>query len=289
MASQIEAGAGRRLHVRHRTGYRYSGFVEASFNEVRMTPESREGQHLIAHSLHVSPNAAVSSYVDYWGAVVESFDVHEVHAQLEVIAESTVDTPASREIDRRATWEKVLSNSVQDRWSEYLVPTQYVDDAAADPARSPLVDLLGQEPSPAQAVQRALDAVRQQLTYSAGVTSVYTTAHEAWLAGHGVCQDFTHTTLSLLRAMRIPARYVSGYLHTIDEAPGQTVHGESHAWVEYWDGDWHSADPTNDRAVGPAHITVARGRDYADVPPLKGIYAGGMSEALGVIVEITQQ
>lgn len=81
---------------------------------------------------------------------------------------------------------------------------------------------------------------------------------------------------------------MSGYLHTEERTPGQTVVGESHAWVEYWDGGWHAVDPTNDRAVGVAHVIVARGRDYADVPPLKGIYAGGQIEDLGVSVEITQ-
>ena len=113
-------------------------------------------------------------------------------------------------------------------------------------------------------------------------------AEQAWAKGRGVCQDFTHATLSLLRAVGIPARYVSGYLHTEEPAVGQTVVGESHAWVEYWDGRWHAVDPTNDRAVGSAHVIVARGRDYADVPPLKGIYAGGESEGLGVSVSITQ-
>jgi len=82
---------------------------------------------------------------------------------------------------------------------------------------------------------------------------------------------------------------VSGYLHSLDERIGETVLGESHAWVEYWDGAWHAIDPTNGREVGPAHVIVSRGRDYSDVPPLKGIYAGGVSEALGVVVEITQQ
>lgn len=289
MSPVPEVGTGRRLHIRHSTGYRYAGPVEASFNEVRMTPESREGQHLIAHSLHVVPNAAVSSYVDYWGAHVESFDVHEIHEQLEVVAESTVDTPRSREIDKHVSWEKVLSGSVQDRWGEYLVPTRYVDLTLESDERAGIAELLERESTPDAAVRRTVEAVRERIAYSPGVTSVYTTAGEAWRAGHGVCQDFTHVTLSILRSLRIPARYVSGYLHSVDEAPGQTVLGESHAWVEYWDGDWHSVDPTNDRLVGPAHVTVARGRDYADVPPLKGIYAGGASEALGVVVEITQQ
>jgi len=117
---------------------------------------------------------------------------------------------------------------------------------------------------------------------------VYTTSGQAWATGRGVCQDFSHTTISLLRALGIPTRYVSGYLHTEEPSPGRTVLAESHAWIEYWDGEWQPADPTNNRGVGAAHVVVARGRDYADVPPLKGIYAGGASEGLGVVVEITQ-
>ena len=133
-----------------------------------------------------------------------------------------------------------------------------------------------------------MEAVRNQISYTPGATNVSTTAGQAWASGVGVCQDFTHAMLSILRALRIPARYVSGYLHSEEEAMGMTVTGESHAWVEYWDHGWHAIDPTNNRAVGAAHVVVARGRDYGDVPPLKGIYAGGKSGSLGVTVEITQ-
>lgn len=289
MGAVPEQGAGRRLHISHRTGYRYAGLVDASFNEVRMTPLHRDGQVLLSHALHVTPSTTVQPYVDYWGAHVEAFDVHQPHDRLEVVSLSTVDTPAHRHVDKRASWEKVLSDSVADRWAEYLTVTGYVDDAALDPDRADIVDDLRRLPSPRDAVGSAVASVRDRIAYTPGVTSVYTTAREAWTAGHGVCQDFTHATLALLRAARIPARYVSGYLHSLEERVGETVAGESHAWVEYWDGDWHAIDPTNDREVGPAHVIVARGRDYADVPPLKGIYAGGVSEALGVVVEITQQ
>ena len=133
-----------------------------------------------------------------------------------------------------------------------------------------------------------VDPAQYRITYDDAATGVTTTAGQAWAIGGGVCQDYSHTLLSLLRALHIPARYVSGYLHTEDEAPGQTVVGESHAWIEVWNGGWEAHDPTNDRSVGSAHVVVAKGRDYADVPPLKGIYAGGLSESLGVSVEITQ-
>lgn len=147
---------------------------------------------------------------------------------------------------------------------------------------------LHRQPTPEAAARLGVEAVRDLIAYSPGATTVSTTSREAWASGHGVCQGFTHATLSLLRSAGIPARYASGYLRTEEPAPGPIVVGESHAWVEYWDGGWHAADPTNDRAVGAAHVIVARGRDYADVPPLKGIYAGGEREDLGVSVEITQ-
>jgi transglutaminase-like putative cysteine protease len=201
---------------------------------------------------------------------------------------STVDTPAYRPRTAPIDWEKVHSPHIADRWSEYLAFTEYVDDARRDPHRATLVGQLRECATPQEAAVRAVAMVREHLEYASGITSVSTTASEAWDHRRGVCQDFTHVTVSLLRSLGIPARYVSGYLHTAEEAVGQTVVGESHAWVEFWDGGWSAVDPTNDRAVDSSHVVVARGRDYADVPPLKGIYAGGSSESLGVVVEITQ-
>jgi transglutaminase-like putative cysteine protease len=278
----------RRLRIVHHSGYHYADTVSASFNEARMTPLTGEGQLLIDHSLSVDPNAAVLRYVDYWGAEVAAFDVQSPHRQLEVVAESLVDTAPAPEAPLGAAWSDLGEDLVLDRWCEFLTMTGYVDDPLKDPARAPLVEQLRGLATPGRAIERSVELVRDRISYTPGVTTVSTTAAEAWQAGHGVCQDFTHAMLSLLRAVGIPARYVSGYLHTEDDSLGETVLGESHAWVEAWDGGWHAYDPTNDRRVGAAHVLVARGRDYADVPPLKGIYAGGPSEALGVRVEITQ-
>lgn len=278
---------GRRLHITHRTGYRYADVVSASFNEVRMTPLSGDGQLLLSHTLDVQPIAAIQRYSDYWGAEVEAFDVHVPHRLLEIVAISTVDTPPLPEPVPGTTWEEVRSADVRDEHSEFLIPTDYVD-LDLDGDRSTVVSEMVAQATPESAARLAVERVRARITYESGATDVTTTAAQAWASGRGVCQDFTHTTLSLLRAAGIPARYVSGYLHTEEPAIGRTVVGESHAWVEYWDGVWHAVDPTNDRAVGSAHVIVARGRDYADVPPLKGIYAGGQSEGLGVSVEITQ-
>jgi transglutaminase-like putative cysteine protease len=280
--------SGRRLRITHRTGYRYTSPVIASFNEVRMTPRDADGQMLLSHQLQVSPRASVQAYVDYWGALVQSFDVHEEHEVLEVVATSLIDVPGGHVRAPGVAWVDVRAPAVVDRWGEFLAPTDLVDDARLDPDRATLVDDLRRLPAPADAVRGAIEATRARIRYDDSATGVRTTAAEAWSIGGGVCQDYSHTLLSLLRSVGIPARYVSGYLHDEEDAVGRTVVGESHAWVEAWDGGWEAYDPTNDRAVGSAHVVVARGRDYADVPPLKGIYAGGLSEALGVSVEITQ-
>ena len=280
--------SGRRLRITHRTGYRYIAPVAASFNEVRMTPRDADGQMLLSHQLQVSPRASVQAYVDYWGALVQSFDVHEEHDVLEVLATSLVDVPRGQLPLEGVGWDVVTGADIVDRWGEFLAPTPLVDDARDDPARAGIVEELRRAATPALAVRGAVDATRARIFYNDSVTGVTTTAAEAWAVGGGVCQDYSHTLLSLLRPLGIPARYVSGYLHDEEETPGRTVVGESHAWIEVWNGGWEAYAPTNDRSVGSAHVVVARGRDYADVPPLKGIYAGGASESLGVTVEITQ-
>ena len=107
--------------------------------------------------------------------------------------------------------------------------------------------------------------------------------------GEGVCQDMAHLTVSLLREVGLPARYVSGYVHPMAAAgPGDEMEGESHAWVEYWVGQWVGCDPTNLAQVGERHVVVAAGRDYGDVPPLKGIYRGAPNSRMQVTVTVTR-
>ncbi len=277
-----------RLKVTHHTGLRYSDAVSASFNESRMTPWDGGGQLLIAHELHTVPATRVQQYTDYWGTSVEAFDLHELHTVLDVTSESVVETSLSPPLSTQATWADVQAEPVVDRWCEYLRPSRYVDDARDDPVRAGLTQDLAALPTPSAAIQAAVQAVEEHMRYTPGATTVFTTAAEAWDRGEGVCQDFTHVLLSLLRSVGVPARYVSGYLYTGSGDIGETVEGESHAWVEAWDSDWHGLDPTNGRTVGEGHIIVARGRDYADVSPLKGIYAGGSSDSLGVKVRLTR-
>jgi len=279
--------AQRRLQITHQTGYKYADVVDASFNEVRMTPLSLDGQILINHNIEIQPRGAIQRYVDYWGADVEAFDVHVPHRILEITATSTVDSAGPAEHGPGVEWGVLQDLALRDQFAEFLMPTDYVGLQVGEECQT-IVGEMRSAPDPIEAAHIAIQRVRQHMTYQPGSTNVSTTAQQAWASGHGVCQDFTHTTLALLRSAGIPGRYVSGYLHCEEEAVGQTVTGESHAWVEFWSGQWRALDPTNDRAVDGAHVFVARGRDYSDVPPLKGLYAGGHSEELGVSVSITQ-
>ena len=133
------------------------------------------------------------------------------------------------------------------------------------------------------------EGIYQAFDYSQQTTQVDSPIDTALGARRGVCQDFAHIMLAILRGIGIPARYVSGYLYPrLDGAIGDTSAGQSHAWVEWWSGDWSAFDPTNGVVPGLGHVLVARGRDYDDVTPLKGVYHGAASTGLGVTVEITR-
>jgi transglutaminase-like putative cysteine protease len=185
-----------------------------------------------------------------------------------------------------ATWADLGTEEVRDRHTEMLEFTAYV---GRDKELAKVARVLRKEPTPVDAVHAACRWVHEHLTYQRGTTGVHTSAPEAWEAGKGVCQDYVHLTLLLLREAGVPARYVSGYLLPDAQAQvRQTVTGESHAWIEAWTGGWWGYDPTNLIDIGNRHVWVATGRDYADVPPLKGIYSGGTASALDVTVAMTR-
>jgi transglutaminase-like putative cysteine protease len=280
-----------RLQVAHTTGYHYEGEVVASYNEARITPLTDPEQLTIDASVEISPPARPFRYWDYWGCLVHAFDVHVPHRQLVVTGRSLVETSAAVDdvtADPGATWSELDDFATTDRFQELLAPTSYVPQhEPALAARA--TEIRGDSTTPHAAALAAAGWVRDTLVYERGITRVSTSAIEAYEAGHGVCQDFVHLTLALLRGAGIPARYVSGYLHPDADAPvGQKVVGESHAWVEWWVGDWVRFDPTNGLPVGERHVVVGRGRDYSDVPPLKGIYSGGSAGDLEVRVELTR-
>lgn len=278
--------AGWRVRIVHETGYRYESPVTESYNEARLTPRSDQRQNVIVSRVETTPPTRAYRYTDYWGTTVTAFDLHAPHTDLVVTATSVVETadPVARAVT--ADWDELASDAVRDRFAETLEFTDYV---VRDPELRATALHLREGRDPADAVLAACRWVREHLAYQPGTTGVHTSAVEAWNTGTGVCQDFVHLTLLLLREMGIPARYVSGYLIPRSSTEvKQTVKGESHAWIEAWTGAWWGYDPTNDIEIGHRHACVAVGRDYADVPPLKGIFSGGTAAALAVTVDMTR-
>ena len=278
-----------RLRVRHVTDYRYDVPVTASYNELRVTPRTGPAQVVLEARLEVTPVGRVLDYVDYFGTVVHVLDLRVPHRSLVIVGTAVVETGWPVDVTRSQdlTWDDVRSEPFIDPFVEYLQPTAYTPHDVRIVAAGER--LVGQcEPRNAPLVVG--EWVRESIRYAPGTTEVHTSALEALEAGSGVCQDFAHIAIAVLRSAGVPARYVSGYLHPKAEAAiGETVTGESHAWIEAWDGDaWAAHDPTNGRTVARDHVLVATGRDYADVAPVKGVYAGGGSSSLGAAVEITR-
>lgn len=275
-----------RMRVVHSTGYAYKSPVTASFNEARLTPRSDSRQNVILNRVETVPATRSYRYVDYWGTAVTAFDLHAPHTELEVTSSSVVETDRGELPDTKVSWDDLGSEAVIDRFDEVLSPTEYTP-ASRRIAR--VGQKIMKEHDPFDAIVAAANWAHSELDYVPGTTGVHSSGLDALQEGKGVCQDYAHLTLILLRGMGIPARYVSGYLHPRAEAPiDDTIEGQSHAWIQAWTGGWWHYDPTNDTDINEQYISVGVGRDYSDVSPLKGVYSGEGSTDLDVIVEITR-
>ncbi|KXP00204.1 Uncharacterized protein conserved in bacteria (plasmid) [Tsukamurella tyrosinosolvens] len=275
-----------RLRVVHSTGFGYNAPVTSSYNEARLTPRSDQRQNVILNRVETVPATRAYRYTDYWGTAVTAFDLHAPHTALEVTGASVVETEAADDSGEVVGWDELETDRVRDRFDELLSYTDYVPKHRKLTAQA---KKLVKDRELDEAVLAVCRWVHEELDYVPGTTGVHSSAIDAWDERKGVCQDYAHLTLLLLRSVGIPARYVSGYLHPQRDAEvGSTVAGESHAWIEAWTGQWRGYDPTNDVPIGERHVSVGVGRDYADVPPLRGVIAGGGASDLDVVVEITR-
>lgn len=275
-----------RLRVVHTTGYAYQSAVTASYNEARLTPRSNSRQNVILNRVETIPATRSYRYIDYWGTAVTAFDLHAPHTDLTVTSSSVVETEGPEPPVTEIGWHELESEAVIDRFDELLRPT---DHTPASKKVTSVAKKIAKSLQPAEAVVAAAHWVRGELEYLPGTTSVHSSGLDALNEGRGVCQDFVHLSLMLLRAMGIPAHYVSGYLHPKSNAVvGDTVDGRSHAWIQAWTGGWWSYDPTNETKISEQYVSVGAGRDYTDVPPLKGIYSGRGATDLDVVVEVTR-
>jgi transglutaminase-like putative cysteine protease len=280
---------GWRLRIEHVTNVKYAGPVLTSFNEARMTPLTLPTQITLESRVVAGPGVPVWTYSDYWGTFVSVFDLPEAHDDLVIRAVATVETeplPGLPAPGERPSWAELAQRAAGGRLLEFLMPTP-LTTVTGEISGAAIAEIAGLPPD--VAAESISARVHEHVTYMPGATGVRTDAQEAWDKGQGVCQDMAQLTVALMRAAGLPARYVSGYLHPDPKAePGRTAIGQSHAWVEYWAGDWTPLDPTSLAPVGERHVVVARGRDYTDVPPLKGIYHGPSGGDMQVTVEVTR-
>lgn len=279
-----------RYTVYHLTHFRYDAPVSESVMEVRMQPRTESVQRCLRFELATTPRSRVFAYQDPEGNVVHHFDVPARHRELTVVAESVVEFVADIAIPDsgdRAMWDVLDEPGTRERFFEFLEPSYFARPTEALVAFGAELGLT-REHDPLTLVRRLKHQLYDAFEYAPKSTRVDSPIDDALAARRGVCQDFAHVTIALIRRMGIPCRYVSGYLFHNQQSDERSVDGASHAWVEAWlpPLGWVGIDPTNKTLAMDRHIRVAIGRDYHDVPPTRGAFKGNARSELGVAVRV---
>src|ERR1035438_8241611 len=278
--------------VRHVTTFRYQPAVRESVMEVRLMPRSEAHQRCLSFTLDVTPTANITQYTDANGNVVHHFDIAGSHTELNVITQSTVQVqavPAPRSSEA-GDWTDLDAITGADDYWEMMLPSQF---AHSGEALEQLANELKVErrDTPLQLLTELNEGICRLFAYVPNSTKVDSPIEEALLSRQGVCQDFAHIMIALVRPLRMPCRYVSGYMFHREENghKDRSLEGASHAWVEAFVPNlgWTAFDPTNNLIGGDRHIRVAIGRDYADVPPTRGVHKGEASSELSVAVTVS--
>ena len=288
-----------RLRVVHETSYDYVPMVRTAQHMAHLKPSDRDGQKLLRHALAIAPKPAqCTESIDVFGNTRSFFSLEYAHEFLQVRAESVVETALPAVPADSVPWEDAAEGmryhraAHYDPAAEFAFASPYVprDDAFAAYARPsfaaarPLLD----------AARDLMHRIHADFEYETTATDVNTPALEALKLRKGVCQDLAHVMLGCLRSLGLPARYVSGYLLT-EPAPGQprlVGTDASHAWVGVYlptpqgRGSWVDLDPTNERLAGEDYVTLAVGRDYSDVSPMRGVIHGGANHSMRVAVTV---
>jgi transglutaminase-like putative cysteine protease len=288
------------LHVLHETAYDYAPPVRTAQHMAHLKPLQTPRQKLLAHSLRITPSPArQTEALDVFGNTRSFFSLQRAHEGLRVVADSLVSTSPPQEPASTMPWQEAAERMRYHRDAQYDPATEFVfaspyvprDDAFARYARASFAEgrpLL-------EAARDLMRRIHAEFEYAPAATDVNTPALAALSLRRGVCQDLAHVMLGCVRSLGLPARYVSGYLLT-EPAPGQprlVGSDASHAWVSLYlpaaegGGAWTDLDPTNDRAPGEDYVTLAIGRDYSDVSPMRGVIHGGAHHTLRVAVTVT--
>lgn len=280
-----------KISLRYVTHFRYAAQVWESHNSLRACPMDGDGQRLLEYRLSIVPEVPVFTYTDNWGTRVDIFDVPQPHTELVVTAEADVDTTAPA-LPMSGPFAGTADMSyIEGNWL-YLQPTRHT--RWTEDLRSAARGTMGASTDVVEIVNSVDHTVRTNIEYRSGATEIGFDPARIWSESVGVCQDFAHLTIAMLRSVGIAARYVSGYFYASDPTDGATSDTEeivvaTHAWVEIavpgW--GWWAIDPTNGSPVGERHIKIGHGRDYDDVTPLRGVYYGESEHDLAAEVTMS--
>ncbi len=278
--------------IRFLTEYHYDAPVTDNLNALRVRPATTSSQRCDEFHTRIEPEARVSRHLDYFGTEVLEFGIPTAHEDLMIDVRARVVTSDPAQPPNGA-WKSLQSDSYRDAAGEFALPWQ--DEPAIEGLDELCCEL--DTATPLEALERLIVMVPDRFEYRAGVTYVGSTVSDLLQAGAGVCQDFVHLSLVLLRRRGIAARYVSGYLWAAPEDGGaDSLEVDTHAWLEallpgtdgHGEPVWVSADPTNRRLAGETHVKIGHGRFYSDVPPVKGLYMGGATSDLIAAVTMSR-
>jgi transglutaminase-like putative cysteine protease len=263
-----------KLEIVHATRFHYTGPIAETVMEVRLRPMDGNGQRCLDFRLELSHGIEPRAYVDGFGNHAHYFNLVKPHSGLSVVSRSTVETGLGP--DPGPGEELVLD------FLRFRAPVKDVEGVREMAARHEVADM-----SSPIAVEHALDelteTIARDFTYDPTVTNVYSAVDDVLALRAGVCQDFAHLFIATARAMGVPARYVSGYIHT----PGEKVVAASHAWAEAWVAGrgWIGFDATRPIRTTPHHVRLAVGRDYTDAAPTRGVYVGSATGTMAISVK----
>lgn len=278
--------------IRYLTRYEYDADVVDNLNALRVKPHGNGRQRCDEFSVRLSPEVRLHQHTDYFGTEVVEFEVSRPHRELTIDVRARVSTKAAAD-PPKATWEALSDPGYREAGGEFLIQT---DDAPGHPALEELLATARSASSPLAMLLLISELIPDRFEYRQGATYVDSGVRDVLELGAGVCQDFVHLGLCLLRHHGIAARYVSGYLFA---APGdggeESVEVDTHAWLEALlpipgggEPVWVGADPTNRGLSGDNHVKIGHGRQYQDVPPIKGVYRGEASASHEASVTMTR-
>ena len=279
-----------RYHTSHITRYLYEAPVSQCLSETRLIPRTLPGQRLLTSQIQVGPEPQVTDHrKDYFGNDVSSFAIFRSHDRFTTTATGTVEVTASAAPMASVAWEQVRDQVAAQETEDCLAAYEFVFDSPYVAAARELAEFARPTFSAgrpfAEAAHELSHRIHEEFTYLPKSTSIDMPLLEVLHNRCGVCQDYSHIMIGALRSLRLPARYISGYLRSGAKYQGAEA---SHAWVSVFvpGSLWLSFDPTNDMIPTDGHVTLAWGRDFSDVTPVKGIAVGGGEQTVKVEVRV---